>query len=370
MKRGSIIWPGAAFGQGWRRAFDAGGDAVRRVTAIVCLSAFLGGCYGWEMRHGIDPVLDPTAVELAGSNQTRILNALALDAQVPLGTSDAWYEVTQAGFNYIDDQCRAYFNAIFFLNRDKDQIKTGLTAVGATTAAILGVTGASATSIAIVAQAFGLGVVGTEVVAGTYLYQMPPAVAQGFVKELQLAYRDGAASRRNSIRTASAAYGMIQGYLALCLPPTIEAKIAEHVAGARGVPDPTTGNGNTQFGITTVTPPPVTRAEIRQNIITNPDAPLTRPRPQTPTFSSTRLTPFETKLSVKDIRGLQTALCLTPDGDLGPLNSPTRMKISKYLSSIPPSATDPPPPPTQMITGTRVWDVLRTLMDANRPFCA
>ena len=366
MKRGSIIWPGAAFGQGWRRAFDAGGDAVRRATAIVCLSAFLGGCYGWEMRHGIDPVLDPAAVELGASNQTRILNALALDAQVPLGTSDAWYEVTQAGFNYIDDQCRAYFNAIFFLNRDKDQIKTGLTAAGATTAAILGVTGASATSIAIVAQAFGLGVVGTEVVAGTYLYQMPPAVAQGFVKELQLAYRDGAASRRNSIRTASAAYGMIQGYLALCLPPTIEAKIAEHVAGARGVPDPTTGNGNTQFGITTVTPPPVTRAEIRQNIITNPDAPLPSQHVRPPRTGDTILDAYEGQISAKDIMKLQTLLCVTPDGKLGPLNSSTRLAINNYLASIPASES---PPPTNQTISHRTWRFLVKLINSNKPFC-
>jgi hypothetical protein len=327
----------------------------------------LAGCTGWDQRRGIDPVINPAAVELATSNQIRILTALAQDASIPLSGPVSWYEVTQAGFNFVDDECRSYFNAIFFLNREKDQIKSGLAAAGATTAAVLGLTGASAKSIAIVAEAFGLGIISTDLVAGTYLYQMPPSVAQGFVKEMQLAYRDGAATRRRLINTPSAAYRAIQDYLSLCLPPTIEAKIAEHVAGARAVPDPTTGNGNPSFGITIASPPPVTREEVRRLILTNPDTPMQRPPVQPPKFLPTRLTPFERNLSDKDIRSLQTALCVNPDGDLGPLNSQTRLQLNKFLRTIPPEAS--PPPPDQMITN-RIWSrFLIKLIDANKPFC-
>ena len=102
----------------------------------------------------------------------------------------------------------------------------------------MGVTGATTKSISIVAQAFGLGIVSTDLVAGTYLYQVPPATALGFVRELQLAYRNGIADRKAMINSPSAAYQAIQNYLSLCLPPTIEAKVAEHIAAARAVADP------------------------------------------------------------------------------------------------------------------------------------
>jgi len=136
----------------------------------------------------------------------------------------------------------SYFNDLFFLNREKDELKTGLAAAGATAAAVMGVTGATTKSISIVAQAFGLGAVATDLVAGTYLYQVPPATALGFVKELQLAYRNGLAQRKSMINSPSTSYHAIQDYLTLCLPPTIEAKIAEHVAAARVAPDPLSVN--------------------------------------------------------------------------------------------------------------------------------
>jgi len=341
---------------------------VRAAILVVCVSTCLGGCTGWEQRRGLDPIINPAAVELATSNQIRILTALAQDASIRLGGPVSWYEVTQAGFNFVDDECRSYFNAIFFLNREKDQIKSGLAAAGATTAAVLGLTGASAKSIAIVAEAFGLGIISTDLVAGTYLYQMPPSVAQGFVKEMQLAYRDGAATRRGLIITPSAAYRAIQDYLSLCLPPTIEARIAEHVAGARAVPDPPTRNGNPSFGLTIVGPAPVTRDEVRRLVLSNPDVPMQRTPVRQGEFSQTRLTPFErNNLSTKDIKSLQTALCVDPDGDLGPLNSKTRLQLNKFLRTLPPEVS--PPPPDQMITN-RIWSrFLLKLIDSNKPFC-
>src|SRR5262249_3935432 len=119
------------------------GTGVAIAGVALCLAFSLGGCADWDKRRGIDPSISPAALKLSPSNQMRILAALANDASISLGAPGSWYEVSQAGFNFVDDECRAYFNAIFFLNRDKDQLKSGLSAVGATTAAILGVTGAS-----------------------------------------------------------------------------------------------------------------------------------------------------------------------------------------------------------------------------------
>src|SRR5262245_8823945 len=239
----------------WREAF-----------IVVCLALNAAGCssYAWQMRYGIDPILDPAAVEVASNNHVRILTALARDANLFPSTPGDWYPVAEAGFNYIDDQCRLYFNRLFFLNRERDQLKSGILATAATTAAILGVTGASTTSMTVVAQAFGLGAAATDLIAGTYLYNLPPATTQGFVKEMQLAYREGAALKRTEINPPTAAYHVIQSYLALCLPPTIEAKIGEHIATTRAFPDlPRAG---ALIGVTLANPRPMTRASIRQAV--------------------------------------------------------------------------------------------------------
>ncbi len=231
---------------------------------LLPLLAFgLSGCYGLDKRYGLDPVLDAAAVASAAANHQQILAALAADASISPASPSFYYYVAEAGFNYIDDECRTYFQQLFFLDRDRDRIKSGLGAASATTAAILGVTGASVMSMAIVAQAFGLGLAATDIVANAYLFQLPPSTTQGFVKEMQLAYREGAAVRAGLIVTPTAAYHAVQEYLSLCLPPTIESKLAEHIKAARATPDPASGSRSTSFGINLVAAPSVSREQIR-----------------------------------------------------------------------------------------------------------
>src|ERR1700693_5721723 len=103
---------------------------------------------------------------------------------------------------------------------------------------------------------------------------------------MQWAYREGAAMRRAAINTPTSAYHAIQAYLALCLPPTIEAKIAEHIATARAFPDPATRGGGAAFGINVTSPPPVTRPEIRADIVgsvvEDPRRPMVAPKQTQP----------------------------------------------------------------------------------------
>ena len=46
---------------------------------------------------------------------------------------------------------------------------------------------------------FGVSV--TELVAGSYIYRLPPATTHGFVQRLQTAFRDAAAANQASIKT-------------------------------------------------------------------------------------------------------------------------------------------------------------------------
>ena len=304
---------------------------------VLCgLTLCLVGCYGWDDRHGISPIIDPASVETSTTNQIRILNALAEDANLTAGSPNYWYNVTQAGFNYVDDECTQYFDDLFFLDRGKDQIKAGLTAAGATTAAILAVTGASANSIAIAAQAFGLSVIGTDLVAGTYLYQVPPSTARGFVREMQLAYRHGAAARYLMINSPTTAYHMIQSYLSLCLPPTIEAKIAQHVADAKVTPEPVTNSAGASFGLNVTSQNPAPPVQPTVTVIKSSTAPLPTPVSTPPIVNPYRLTLKEQQLTPLEVKMVQTVLCgpSGPTGPLGPSDSPARQNLYATFKTL------------------------------------
>jgi hypothetical protein len=323
---------------------------MRAAALSVCLALILAGCssYAWEKRRGIDPVLDPSAVVAASNSHVLIMTAFARDANLFPSTPGNWYPIAEAGFNYIDDECRLYFNHLFFLNREREQLKTGIIATSAATAAILSVTGATITSMAVVAQAFGLGATATDLIAGTYLYRLPPATTQGFVREMQLAFREGAALRAAEIDTPTAAYHAIQNYLALCLPPTIEARITERIATTVAIPDPPIRRGGASFGITLTGPPPLTRPEVRtmvrrSSVIEGVRLPLpdTRPKPPRPPPDDSSRPPracpdggpsnFERTLTTAQIREVQLALCVNPTGELGPKDSASRKALATYL---------------------------------------
>ena len=120
------------------------GRRSRLAASLFALVAIgLSGCADYGLRRGPSAVLDATSIETAASNQIAIVNALALDAGFESGTPVDYYRVTEAGFNYVDDQCRAYFDEMYFIDRARSQTKSGLAAASATTVAILGLANAS-----------------------------------------------------------------------------------------------------------------------------------------------------------------------------------------------------------------------------------
>ncbi len=305
-------------------------------SSIVLLG--LAGCAEFDQRKGLDPIIDGTAVHTASNNKDWILNGLAEDANVHDGDSDYYYLVTEAGFNYVDDQCRSYFDSLFFLERRRDELKSGLAASAATTAAILGVTHASTPSLAIVAAAFGLASSATDIVAGTYLYRLPPATTQGFVEKLQLAYRAGAAANHALINSPTSAYYQIQRYLNLCLPPAIEAEITRQISSSSAIAVP--AGAGALFDVQSVGAPasalprarfigpsPITRQEVGKTRI---GSIVERAQPVTHI-------PIETVKSAF-VRQVQAALCVPVDGVLG---DPTRGAIRTYLQARNKPAPEP-----------------------------
>ena len=236
---------------------------VKKAVRLLAISLTIvaSGCSAdsFDKRYGLKPTLDAADVKAATQNKTGVLLALAEDAGVGYPTFPRdYYLIAEAGFNYIDDQCNAYFDQLFYLDRKREALKSGVASFGQTTNAILQLTGASKLSIGVVAQAFGLAYNMTDVVTGTYLYQLPPATTQSFVKQLQTVFRKDLASRPGDISNPTSAYHAIQQYLDLCLPPTIEANIVKHLSSATVV---STGTGSGVTVMSATTPATVPPAE-------------------------------------------------------------------------------------------------------------
>ena len=296
------------------------------------VSLGLTGCNELGLRKGPAPVLDASSVQAAAISQRTIIDALAQDAGYNLQGNVNYYQVALAGFNYVDDQCSAYFDEIFFLDRGRSQIKSGLAAASATTAAILGVTNASTLSLAVVASAFGFASNATDILAGTYLYSLPPAVTQGFVNKLQTAFREGVAANPASINSPASAYYAVQRYLSLCLPPTIESEIANQISATTAVGVPTgpgslvsvqTGSSPTPHRAPLVGPPPLTKQQVRSEQISNVRNPVNNSRPST-AEKNTAGDSF--------IRQVKAALCV-PETDAA-LSPPTELAIKDYLRGM------------------------------------
>jgi hypothetical protein len=297
------------------------------VLPIVTLG--LTGCNELGLRKGPAPVLDAASVQAAAFNQRAIIDALAQDAGYNLHGNVNYYQVALAGFNYVDDQCGAYFDEIFFLDRGRNQIKSGLAAASATTAAILGVTNASTLSLAVVASAFGFASSATDILAGTYLYSLPPAVTQGFVNKLQTAFREGVAANPANINSPASAYYAIQRYLSLCLPPTIETEIANQINATTAVGVPTgpgslvslrTGSSPTPPRAPFVGPAPLRKEQVRSNIISSLRSPVT--------VTETQQGPTSDSF----IRQVKAALCV-PEKDSS-LSPSTELAIKDYLRGM------------------------------------
>src|SRR5260370_37009224 len=86
----------------------------------------LAGCAEIDLRKGPDPVISAASVQAATDNSIAIIAALAKDAGYNLDGTVDYYKVAEAGFNFVDDQCTSYFDRLFFIDRGRAQLKSGL----------------------------------------------------------------------------------------------------------------------------------------------------------------------------------------------------------------------------------------------------
>ncbi|MCP4937130.1 MAG: hypothetical protein GY927_23715 [bacterium] len=301
---------------------------VRKTLILGGFALLLSGCIGdASLNNGLSPVLQSESVERGSMRKKKILLALREDAEFGLNREVNWYDVTVAGFNFVDDQCTSYFNQLYKLRRSTNAAKSGINAFDKTTNAILAATGNNVLTISIVAQAFGLASDLVDAYSDTFLYNLPPSETSRFVRELQRAYRNGIAAQQSVITSPAETYHQLQEYLNICLPQTIEARLIERIATTSAATVPTAAGSvdvvvGDQFGLeerTFIVESKHSKTLAQMQRITNPiRSAKKRVILENPSNTSVNtIGDFEPRLSDPRIRAFQRALCVPVDGDMG-----------------------------------------------------
>jgi hypothetical protein len=281
------------------------------------------------------------------------MTALQVDPGVLGYTSADWYEVALAGFNYVDDQCAVYFDSLFAFNRRTAAIKSGLTAFDKTSAAIMEITGTATVTMSVIAQAFGLAGSMTDVVAGTFLYDLPPANTMRFVQKTMGAYKGAVSNARPSINSPASAYGAVRGYLNLCLPVTIEGLLIDRISDTKAQAAADSTGTNIEVDV---------RSSASAGLLDGPDQrlqPVVTPPPEAPGYN-----PYEKGVKPKQWRAVQLAICAEVDGTPGP---GTHAAIAEFLEGY----GAPDPEVTTRGIGLSQMDVLRkAVRDADGQSCS
>jgi len=122
--------------------------------------------------------------------------------------SKIWYYTALEGFNFVDGECDQYMEELYALDHGRDRFKSAVDSTGLLVNAIMA----------------------TD----------PSSV----VSQMQAAYRSRVVP--SAITSEPEAYQSIRGYLALCLPPTIEAKIDEALSASKASTPPKEEDANTK----------------------------------------------------------------------------------------------------------------------------
>lgn len=223
--------------------------------------SLLQGCGNWlpASRYGPDPVLEPKLVDASLANQINVLQTISYRYHIQEYYSPTdpvfFTQVTFAGFNYVDEACTVYLENLFILDRRRNRVKEIIAATSTAATAVLVGAKVSTETILYLSTALGFSSNVAGIVSQSYLYEMKPSLIFGIVKELQDAYRLAAADAK--INSRAAAVYWLRGYLSLCFPMTIEAKVDKTLAAAKATAAKPVDAGKTVLAPTALISQPV-----------------------------------------------------------------------------------------------------------------
>ena len=210
------------------------------------LSILVAGCAQdfnrYEYLSGPSIDLQNASIQEYAANEAAVVRNLAELAGVEFNqirgqSNERWKEIAQAGINYVDVECARYIDSIFWYNRARTTATSQISLAGAATGGILGVAEAAADTIAITALSFGLVGASVDNIANSVLYQLNPSAVQELLEAAQREYFEEFTN--NSYTTRQGAMAAIRGYLALCLPASLETRVNSAVSNARIAADVT-----------------------------------------------------------------------------------------------------------------------------------
>lgn len=306
---------------------------------FIGLAAFVGGCDtldGRYIREGVGTELYSTDIAEGARLQELYVGFICQQAGLEFSlTADAmvcreptvsrnWAVFVQAGMNDIDRRCDAYLTWLDNKRRWVGPIHQQILDTQTATNAILAATSVDATkAIAVVGAAFGFASHAFTNFNNRFLFEVEKSTVQSVVLTRQKKYRDDLAGI--VVDNRPAAIFALRQYLRLCMPMTIETQINTTVklferGGLAALRD-------------AQAKPMIDAATVRSAIIRDANVPMSRPPRMPPTFSPTRLNSYEEFLTRDEIEDFQRAVCVSPDGDLGPIGSATRLAIQHALGA-------------------------------------
>ncbi|MEO1473563.1 MAG: hypothetical protein AAFS03_06425 [Pseudomonadota bacterium] len=281
------------------------------IAVVACSPARNADLY--QQLDGLSAEIDPQDVKSFSDNQTEIAKSLASLAGLPsqpMAGSPEWRQVVDAGLLYVDQECDQYFAALFWFDRYRDSAKEGIALTGAATAAALGIAQAAANAISLTAVAFGLAGSLLDTSSNSVLFAIDPAPLRVAAQRSQAAYRQSI--ERTSYTNQAAALGAVQGYLALCLPASLETLVNRSVTTAAVEPTGTTA--------TNARPELMVNRDLQGGAIglLNLNAPIrTDPEVSAEERVSNARGSAEGRLLRLEGRSIQRALCVEDDGVFG-----------------------------------------------------
>ena len=325
-----------------------------RWLASVLLLCTLTSCSRFDPKRigpgGLPPSIEQLDYATVATRQDELVMKLksmagfaATDATLqPIDTR--WFLVLKSGMGLVDGQCEEYLNALFRFNREQHAIQQGLTAIAATTAAMLGLAGASGTAVAATAAALGLGSILFEAATNTVLFQLEPSAVRNIVRESSDTYKAAVYQQAEVYQSRPDAILGLQGYLALCTPAAIEARVNKAAIertfirpkADEGNPSPSLeGVSRREAGLTQEMSQEIQRnQELLRNLEQrlqefSPGQPPIAPKIPAPLPGARG--PSASAVQVEQLRRIQRALCITPDGIFG---DDTRAALIEYRAGM------------------------------------
>ena len=259
----------------------------------------------------------PTLEQLNTPGNTRAQDAFIADLIHKAGISqplrtrdDDWSLVAEAGIYEIGRQCDQYLDALFRFNREQRAARQGLTAIGAATAAIMGLAGTAAIPIAITAAAFGLSASLFDAGVNSVLFTIEPSALRNIALQGRKNYLDALDLSKINSRPRMMIY--LQGYLTQCSPAAIEANINNAASGADSVSSTTPGVARKAA----ILAEPATT--FIQRATTTVSASVVSAPPLQADDRAGNAGASETAISKTRLMTAQRALGVAADGDFGP----------------------------------------------------